>query len=1245
MTEKHRSSEQGVALIIVLSLVAVMAMLAMVFFSSTTAETQTSQSQSSAQSAQQLASSAAQIVMSQIQVAGNQTAPGNGTAVAWTSQPGLLRTFTVATPSSSASTVYKLYSANNMVATNYTENEDAPPSTWKSSPAIYCDLNAPVARGGNTTSLAYPIADPSVAGVVPGFTIGTAPGYSGSNPSPTNNPLPMPVRWLYVLKNGQLTTPSSMDASGNVTFSEPQPSAANPVVGRIAFWADDETCKVNINTAGYAKNDSNYWTFWDTPVSNTTEESTQLSSAQPWTNEFLRYPGHPATTGLNVVFGDLNLTPDQIANLTPRYKDGGSKGGSIQVTTAPTSANIADLKKNQRMYPTVDEFFYDPVRSISNSAGISASVLEQRRFMLTSTSRAPETTLFDTPRVTIWPTWQTASKRTPTDKLIAFCSTIAGQPFYFMRENPMSTRELLDISDNLKLYNYIQKLTERNLPGPGGNFLAKYTPDKNRDQILTSIFDAIRLANLDDRSGPESGASQGWSFTAGPLSLASGRWTPTVTSYNVGYVAPPEGPNGTRGAGRASTLAEVALMFGRSTDNSTDVQDPRDPTKTVKDNQVVSVSPLYGFAIPTMGMILPGQNRKIEVDGLDGFSVTTTINGTNSTTALFPGLTTWSNTQNELVYKASNPSYTTTYYRRNFGDGFGVKGGLEWTMSCQKTRGTPATGLAGFLPPTGVFYLPYLVNDTFTLTFNRTITINGTNVSVPSLSIRVFSPASSTNPLQTFEVAFPPSATLLTPMGTTRTFKVNNNDLGRWGNNGWEDYISDDGDTIVAMQSRTGDHRSEILRPSATPITDFRPHNRFGDTTSLLAIAGTAQADNYYRRRASSLKYNGQWGMNTPAMKAQMNGNLVTGNNTYGASMLPALPAPALTFGSIQADFPPGDFNNGPGNSPDGSWLPKTDEGRSVGNMTGGGSPYFRSANQDNQSSPGTLTTPNRQMPSAVYFGSVPTGVFSSPTVPWRTLLFRPGWSLPAGGPTHFGATSPPDWFLLDFFHMPIVEPYAISEPFSTAGKINMNARMVPFSSYITRETALHALLTSTRVTAIPDTVPAGEQAYSGSVSGTTRWPLSASETLKGFNDRYDGIDGAGRRVFLTAGEICSLDLVPQGSTKANLSTFWADKRMTGDNNREAPYSTLAPRLTTKSNSYTVHVTAQALAPGPGVVGWQEGRGKVLSEWRGAYTIERYVDPNDARFTASGAPNFLSGTQPVGPYYRFRVLGTRRFNP
>ena len=123
------------------------------------------------------------------------------------------------------------------------------------------------------------------------------------------------------------------------------------------------------------------------------------------------------------------------------------------------------------------------------------------------------------------------------------------------------------------------------------------------------------------------------------------------------------------------------------------------------------------------------------------------------------------------------------------------------------------------------------------------------------------------------------------------------------------------------------------------------------------------------------------------------------------------------------------------------------------------------------------------------------------------------------------------------------------------------------------------------------------------------------------------------------------MDLVPQGFTAGNLSTFWSDKRTTGDNLREQPYSSLVPRLTARSNSFGVHVTAQALAPGAGATGWQEGRGKVLSEWRGSFVVERYVDPNDAMFAGVGAPDFLSGTQPVGPYYKFRVLGTRRFNP
>ena len=89
-------------------------------------------------------------------------------------------------------------------------------------------------------------------------------------------------------------------------------------------------------------------------------------------------------------------------------------------------------------------------------------------------------------------------------------------------------------------------------------------------------------------------------------------------------------------------------------------------------------------------------------------------------------------------------------------------------------------------------------------------------------------------------------------------------------------------------------------------------------------------------------------------------------------------------------------------------------------------------------------------MASPVVFGSLSTGVGTplfnasgnqlAPPVPWRTLLFRPQ-------PTHFGATSPEDELLLDWFWMPVGEPlYAISTTFATAGKVNLNYQIAPGS-------------------------------------------------------------------------------------------------------------------------------------------------------------------------------------------------------
>ena len=108
---------------------------------------------------------------------------------------------------------------------------------------------------------------------------------------------------------------------------------------------------------------------------------------------------------------------------------------------------------------------------------------------------------------------------------------------------------------------------------------------------------------------------------------------------------------------------------------------------------------------------------------------------------------------------------------------------------------------------------------------------------------------------------------------------------------------------------------------------------------------------------------------------------------------------------------------------------------------------------------------------------------------------------------------------------------------------------------------------------------------------------------------------------YLTEGEICSVPLVPQNVTASTLESFWTSRSgagfLTGDNLRELPYAQIYSRLTTRSNSYTVHVRAQVLQKlndGTNPAVWREGTDRVLGEWRGSYEIERYLDP-----TAPGA--------------------------
>ncbi len=362
--------------------------------------------------------------------------------------------------------------------------------------------------------------------------------------------------------------------------------------------------------------------------------------------------------------------------------------------------------------------------------------------------------------------------------------------------------------------------------------------------------------------------------------------------------------------------------------------------------------------------------------------------------------------------------------------------------------------------------------------------------------------------------------------------------------------------------------------------------------------------------------------------------------------------------------------------------------------------------------------SPNRMIPSPVVMGSLPTGVWDANSQgSWKTLLFRPDAPFKTpNGQAHPGAASPPDHYLLELFWMPVVEPYAISEPLSTAGKVNMNYQMLPFT-HIRRSTALHALMKDEKIVAIPnDDYVNSRQALRG-FAGANKQPQFVDETLSGQDQKYwyrniviDKFEGSSETIgtlkqfderfefkygvsgpagnlrqglFRTPSQICEVHLIPEdypsnsslnvaraglssnglasysGRTTA-MSQFWTAHSVTGDNSRERPYANLYPKLTTKSNTFRVHVRVQTLrkpqrseaadqfnVPTDLVDNEDPVQAYVTSEYRGSYLLERYIDVNDSSVTLPdyAAANDPLSELPLDSFSRFRVLESKRFSP
>lgn len=513
-------ARSGMALILVMCLLVLLSCLFMGYFSSITAERVSAKNFAVTNETRLLAESAVNIVMSQI-VDATTREPDS----AWTSQPGMIRTFDT---DGNALHAYKLYSSDKMVVKGAFNARAAfkqeLPDDWADRKGEFVDLNAPSKR---LTGWRYPVVDPAAAKQVEGFT-----------PDPKWG-VAMPVRWIYLLRNGQLTV-GTPQGKGRLKIAAA--TTDNPVVGRIAFWTDDETCKVNINTASEG-------VFWDTPRTQSLEDQA-MASQQPAAKEYSRFAGHPATVCLSTVLPSLveNGAPrfGKIYTVTPKISaSGGSQEGTVAIGN-----QVRISEKKERLYASLDELLYTKDRQ--TNSGLLSNEIERARFFLTVANRSPELNLFNRPRITLWPIDASEAKRGPVDRLMVLNSTIPGANnarLYFTRQDARSaTTDFSGDAKNGKIYEYLQQLTSQPVPGfKGGSLASKYGGTAGRDQILTEIFDFVRSANLQDP-------------TIGGTGL-------TYTAKTPGQVVPIVIGN-TRGFGRFPSLSEAAIQFYATSTNS-----------------------------------------------------------------------------------------------------------------------------------------------------------------------------------------------------------------------------------------------------------------------------------------------------------------------------------------------------------------------------------------------------------------------------------------------------------------------------------------------------------------------------------------------------------------------------------------------------------------------------------------------------------------------------------------------------
>ncbi|MEI9898088.1 MAG: hypothetical protein WDN28_30580 [Chthoniobacter sp.] len=198
----------------------------------------------------------------------------------------------------------------------------------------------------------------------------------------THAAMKMKVRWVYVRKDGSY----DLGSDGLPTEAPTLTNTANPIVGRFAYWTDDESTKINYNLA---------WT------------------RDPTLNK--NPPGHPTKVDLRA----LPLFTDSIAN-------------SLHGFITPDN------------YATVKRFFNSPFDARLQADTDMRTALDQNKFALTHYNSDPDTTYYGLPRMILTTQLSNAVVRDAAGNPVMDGGKPVTRPFLDILKNPSNSLSYID---------------------------------------------------------------------------------------------------------------------------------------------------------------------------------------------------------------------------------------------------------------------------------------------------------------------------------------------------------------------------------------------------------------------------------------------------------------------------------------------------------------------------------------------------------------------------------------------------------------------------------------------------------------------------------------------------------------------------------------------------------------------------------------------------------------------------------